>query len=181
MELPNHLHLAPRVRWMEIHHLCPIRLHGVHRGNLTLRVWVSKKSIRNFHREVWNSKTTQKTNERTEELNVFSWKVAGSIHDGVIGVFHWQNPSARTMALGFDSASNRNEHQEYNLGGKGGRCIGLKSLPLSCADCLEIWETLKLLEPSGPVQACNGIVLPCIHCLLNNCLGSPNYSSPSTW
>jgi len=24
-------------------------------------------------------------------------------------------------------------------GGKGGRCVGLKTLPFSCADCLEIW------------------------------------------
>ena len=27
-------------------------------------------------------------------------KVAGSIPDGVIGIFHWHNPSDRTMALG---------------------------------------------------------------------------------
>ena len=27
-------------------------------------------------------------------------KVAGSIPDGVIGIFHWRNPSGRTMALG---------------------------------------------------------------------------------
>jgi len=27
-------------------------------------------------------------------------KVAGSIPDGVIGIFHWYNPSDRTMALG---------------------------------------------------------------------------------
>jgi hypothetical protein len=36
-------------------------------------------------------------------------------------------------------------------GGKGGRCVGLTSLPLSLADCLEIWSP-NLLEPSGPVQ-----------------------------
>ena len=29
-----------------------------------------------------------------------SHKVAGSIPDGVIGIFHWHNPSGRTMALG---------------------------------------------------------------------------------
>jgi hypothetical protein len=29
-----------------------------------------------------------------------SRKVAGSISDDVIGIFHWQNPSGRTMALG---------------------------------------------------------------------------------
>jgi hypothetical protein len=34
------------------------------------------------------------------------------------------------------SASNRNEYQEYFLGGKSGRCVGLTTLPPSCADCL---------------------------------------------
>jgi len=29
-----------------------------------------------------------------------SRKVAGSIPDGVIGIFHWHNPSNRTMTLG---------------------------------------------------------------------------------
>jgi hypothetical protein len=28
-----------------------------------------------------------------------NWKVAGSIRDGVIGIFHRHNPSDRTMAL----------------------------------------------------------------------------------
>ena len=41
--------------------------------------------------------------------------VAVSIPDGVIGIFHWHNPSGRTMALGL-TASNRNEYQEYLLG-----------------------------------------------------------------
>ena len=29
-----------------------------------------------------------------------SRKVAGSISDGIIGIFHWHNPSSRSMALG---------------------------------------------------------------------------------
>jgi hypothetical protein len=29
-----------------------------------------------------------------------SWKVTGSIPDGVTGIFHWHNPFSRTMALG---------------------------------------------------------------------------------
>jgi hypothetical protein len=29
-----------------------------------------------------------------------NWKVAGSIPNGVIGIFHWDNSSSRTMALG---------------------------------------------------------------------------------
>ena len=50
------------------------------------------------------------------------------------------------------SACNRSEYQEYFLGGKGGQCVGLTTLPPSCADCLEIWEpqppgTLGLSRP----------------------------------
>jgi hypothetical protein len=44
-------------------------------------------------------------------------------------------------------------------GGKGGRCIGLTTLPPSCADCLEIWD-LNLLVSLRPVQVCNGFALP---------------------
>jgi len=37
---------------------------------------------------------------------------------------------------GVDSVSNRNGYQEYFLGGKGGRCLELITLPPSCANCL---------------------------------------------
>jgi len=40
-------------------------------------------------------------------------------------------------------------------GGKGGRCVGLTTLPTSCADCLEIWEP----QPPENLRACNGIAL----------------------
>jgi hypothetical protein len=43
--------------------------------------------------------------------------------------------------------------------GKGGRCVGLTTLPPSCAIVLKS-GSLNLLEPSGPVQVCNGIALP---------------------
>ena len=55
-----------------------------------------------------------------------------------------------------NSASNRNENQEYFLGGKGGRCVGLTNLPPSCADCLEISE----LPPSRALRVCTGFALP---------------------
>ena len=45
-------------------------------------------------------------------------QVACLIPDGVIGIFQWHNPSGRTMALGVNSASNRNEYQVYFLGVK---------------------------------------------------------------
>jgi hypothetical protein len=39
---------------------------------------------------------------------------------------------------GVDSASNRNKYIEYFLEDKGGRYLGLTSLPPLCADCLKI-------------------------------------------
>jgi len=57
------------------------------------------------------------------------------------------------MALGLTQPLNRNEHQEYFLGGKGGLCIGLTTLPPSCADFLEIWEP----QPAGNLRACPGL------------------------
>jgi len=46
----------------------------------------------------------------------------------IFGIFHLPNPSGRTVAL------NRIEYQEYSLGGKGGQCVGLTTLPPSCAE-----------------------------------------------
>jgi len=37
--------------------------------------------------------------------------------------------------------------------GKGDRCIGLTTLPPSCADCREIWEP----QPPGTLWACPGL------------------------
>ena len=82
-----------------------------------------------------------------------SRKIEGSIPDGVIRILLWHNTSGHTMALGVDTASNRNEYQEYFRGGKGSRCIWLTTLPPSCANCLEIWEP----QPPGTLRACPGL------------------------
>ena len=80
-----------------------------------------------------------------------SRKVAGSIPDGVIRVYHWHNPSGHWV----ESASNRNEYHAYFLEGKGSRYVGLTSLPPSCSDCLEIWEP----QPSENLRVCTGFAL----------------------
>jgi hypothetical protein len=74
-------------------------------------------------------------------------KVAGSITDGVIGIFHWLNPSGRTMALG--SIQPLTE-MRYIFGDKDGQYVGLTLLP-SCADCLEILEASTSCSPSTTV------------------------------
>jgi hypothetical protein len=55
--------------------------------------------------------------------------VAGLIPECAIGIFQWQSIWPH-YGPGVDSASNRNEYQEYFLGGKSGRCIWLTTLPL---------------------------------------------------
>jgi len=72
--------------------------------------------------------------------------VASSIPVGVTGIIE-------TIGPGIDSASSRNKYQEYFLECKGGRCVGLTTLPPSCSDCLEIWEP----QPPGTLRTCSDL------------------------
>ena len=86
-------------------------------------------------------------------------KVAGSIPAGVSGFFVDINSFRSHYDPGVDAASNRNENEEHFLGGKGGRCVRLTTLPPPCAVVTKSGN-LNFLEPSGSVQACNGTALP---------------------
>ena len=92
-------------------------------------------------------------------------KVAGTIPAGVGGFFIDIKSFRSHYGPGVDSASNRNEYKEYFLGGKGGRCVRLTTLPPSCAVVTKSGK-LDFMEPSGTVQACNGIALT-YSCLLS--------------
>jgi hypothetical protein len=81
-------------------------------------------------------------------------KVAGSIIDFLTGIFHWHNPFGRTIVLGVDITSDRNEYYKYFPGGKEGRCVGLTTLPPSCVDCHEIWKP----QPPGNLNPFNSTV-----------------------
>ena len=74
--------------------------------------------------------------------------VAGLIPAGVIGFFIDIKPFQSHYSPGVDSASNRNEYQEYFLGVKAAGADVTKS------------GSLNFLEPSGQIQACNGTDLP---------------------
>ena len=79
-------------------------------------------------------------------------KVAGSIPAGVSRFFIDIKSIWSHYGPGVDSASNRNEHQEYFLGGKGGRCIRLTAyhhpVPLSWnLGTLTSWNPLGLSRP----------------------------------
>jgi hypothetical protein len=76
---------------------------------------------------------------------------------------HWNFSLTQTFWLhcgsGVNSASTRNEYQDYFLGGKGSQCVGMTTYHLHVPIVLKS-RNLNVLEPSGPVQACNGIALP---------------------
>ena len=82
-----------------------------------------------------------------------SWKVADSIPDYVIGIFHWHNPSGRTMALGLTQPLIEMSTRNISWGSKGSRCVGLTTLPPSCAECHEIREP----QPPATLRACPGL------------------------
>jgi len=55
-------------------------------------------------------------------------------------------------------------------GGKDGRCVRLTTLPLSCAVVMKS-RNLNFLEPSGPLQVCNGTAFTRIRDLPGSNLG----------
>ena len=86
-------------------------------------------------------------------------KVSGSNPAGVIGNFIDIKSFRSHNGSGIDSVSNRNEYQENFLEGKGGRLLRLTNLPTSCAVVIKS-ENPNFLEPSVPLQVCNGSALP---------------------
>jgi hypothetical protein len=87
-----------------------------------------------------------------------SRKVAGLIPDGFIGIFHWHNPSGRTMALGSTQPLKEISTRNTSWGDKDGRCVGLTTLPPSCADCLEILEASTSWNPQGFFRPVMGLL-----------------------
>jgi hypothetical protein len=66
--------------------------------------------------------------------------------------------------------------RNISYGGKGGRCVGLTTLPPSCADCLEIWEP----QPSWNPQSYSRPVMGLLY-LFTCCLVITPTSPLKTW
>ena len=87
-----------------------------------------------------------------------SREVAGSISDGVFGIFLRHNPSGRTMTLGSTQPLTEVSTRNISLGVKAASAFGWQPYYLYMPTVLKYWS-LNLLEPSGPVP-CPGIALP---------------------
>jgi hypothetical protein len=83
---------------------------------------------------------------------------AGSIPDGVIVIFNWHNPSVRTIALWLTQLLTEMSSRNISWGVKAAGALGWQSYHLHVSTVLKS-GSLNLLEPSGPVQACNWTAL----------------------
>ena len=88
------------------------------------------------------------------------------IPDGVTGIFHWCNPSGRTMALGSTEPLTEMITRNNLLGGKGGQCVGLTTLPPIVLTVLKFGNPQHLYrEIDLPLHWMN--MQTCCHCLLS--------------
>jgi hypothetical protein len=67
----------------------------------------------------------------------------------MVSEFFVDNPSGRTVVLGSIQPLAEMSTRNISLEDKGGRCVGLITLPPSCADCLEIWEPERPGTPTA--------------------------------
>jgi len=78
------------------------------------------------------------------------WKVAVSIPDGIIEIFHWLNPSSQTVVLGSTQLLTAMSIRNISWGQR------LITLPRSCVDCLDILGSSTFWSPSGLSRSIEG-------------------------
>jgi hypothetical protein len=77
--------------------------------------------------------------------------------------------------------SNRNEYQEAFLWGKGGQWVGLKTLPPSCTDCLEVLGASTSWSPKVPSRPVMGqLYLYPTHSFISNLSDDRSTASSKT-
>jgi hypothetical protein len=87
------------------------------------------------------------------------------------GIFHWHNPVGRTMALGSTQPLTEMSTRNISCGVKAAGAYDWQPYHLHMPIVVKS-GCPDLLEPSGPVQACNGTALPLyrhFRCTATNC------------
>ena len=115
---------------------------------------------------------------RLSHYFIFSWFYVLSLYIWLWGTAvaesrgRWFDPSWCNFSLALGSTDPLTEMSTRNISwGKGGRCVRLITLPPSCAVVTKSGN-FNFLEPSGPLQACNGTDLPLyvLVCFVSFCL-----------
>ena len=114
-----HLALTLRMGWS---HKCPPLCTFVARYKENFNCSLLLTLFILYYSSIWWTAVAQCANR----------KVAGSISDGVIGIFYWHNTSDRSMVLGSNQPLTEMSTRTFP-GGKGGWRIRLTTLPPSCA------------------------------------------------
>jgi hypothetical protein len=83
------------------------------------------------------------------QLDDTSREVVGLTPDGDFESFHCLHPSGPTMTLESTQPLTEMSTRDLPWGSKGGRCVGLITIPPPCADCKKFWKP----ETSGAVSA----------------------------
>ena len=104
--------------------------------------------------------------------------VAGSIPDYVIGTFHWHNLSGRIMDPGLIQSLTKMTTRNISWRVKAAGAYNRQPYHLHVPTVFKS-ESLTLLDPSGPVQACRGIAWPLT--FTNNYRGDHRPLNFETW
>jgi hypothetical protein len=85
-----------------------------------------------------------------------------------IGIFHWLDPSGRTMTLGLTHPLTEMSNRNISNGVKTAGAWGWQPYHLHVPIILKS-VSLNLQEPSGPVQACEGIAFALLWLIVCTC------------
>jgi hypothetical protein len=143
---------SPSLEWLQSPHPGSSRCALILLLSLCRQNKLTYTSVHFYWSKQWSSWLMYCTTSR---------KTVGSIFDGVIGIFHLNNPSGRTMALESTQPLIRMSTRNiscWEVVGKGGRCVVPTTLPPLCFYCLE------LFAPRVPenVRACPGLQRDCL-------------------
>jgi len=123
---------------------------------------VHKTKISNITAQIYHNSTKCKGTC----ISPVGWGTAlharSSIPDGVIRIFHCCNPSFRTRALKSTQPLRGMSNMNISWRVKPAGALGWQPYHIHMPIVLKS-GSLNLLEPSGPVRACNGTILPSVN------------------
>ena len=153
--IQSHTNLVHASPWDEFNSYLTLCTHGLNNARfmaVELRnrkasfITSIKYSIFKLDKSHWQRGTWRRS--RSKHCAT-SRKVAGSIPDVVTGIFHWHNPSSRTMALELTQPLTEMSTRNIFWGVKAAGAWGWQPYQPSRADCFEIWEPHPTGNPQG--------------------------------